>query len=144
MRGIHRGSVNFPHKWSVTRKMFPFDDVIMINFFIINSQCLFIPISRPQCVIFHGICTRHFLVISSVGNVWGALSTRPSITTVLIKYSLYWTNFTPKSYIISEHYCVLIKISPKCVSKGPIDNKKALDRRIGGKLIISEPIIGPV
>ena len=27
---IHREPVNSPHKWSVTRKMFPFDDVIMI------------------------------------------------------------------------------------------------------------------
>ena len=27
--GIHRGPVNAPHKWPVTRKMFPFDDVIM-------------------------------------------------------------------------------------------------------------------
>ena len=26
--GIHRGPVNSPHKWPVTRKMFPFDDVI--------------------------------------------------------------------------------------------------------------------
>ena len=29
MRGIHRGPVNSPHKWPVTRKKFPFDDVIM-------------------------------------------------------------------------------------------------------------------
>ena len=29
MRGIHRWPVNSPHKWPVTRKMFPFDDVIM-------------------------------------------------------------------------------------------------------------------
>ena len=28
VRGIHRGPVNSPHKWPVTRKMFPFDDVI--------------------------------------------------------------------------------------------------------------------
>ena len=28
--GIHRGPVNSPHKWPVTRKIFPFDDVIMI------------------------------------------------------------------------------------------------------------------
>ena len=28
--GIHRGPVNSPHKWPVTRKMFPFDDVIMM------------------------------------------------------------------------------------------------------------------
>ena len=27
--GIHRGPVNSPHKGPVTRKMFPFDDVIM-------------------------------------------------------------------------------------------------------------------
>ena len=31
VREIHRGPVNFPHKWPVTRKMFPFDDVIMVN-----------------------------------------------------------------------------------------------------------------
>ena len=28
---IHRGPVNSPHKWPVTRKMFPFDDVIMAD-----------------------------------------------------------------------------------------------------------------
>ena len=32
--GIHRSPVNSPYKWPVTRKMFPFDDVIMNN----NSQ----------------------------------------------------------------------------------------------------------
>ena len=31
--GIHRGPVNSPHKWPVTRKMFPFDDVIMTCYF---------------------------------------------------------------------------------------------------------------
>ena len=29
VRGIHRWPVDSPHKWPVTRKMFPFDDVIM-------------------------------------------------------------------------------------------------------------------
>ena len=37
VREIHRGPVNFPHKWPVTRKMFPFDDVIMI---ITEYKCL--------------------------------------------------------------------------------------------------------
>ena len=32
VRGIHRGLVNSPHKWPVTRKMFPFDDIIMTLF----------------------------------------------------------------------------------------------------------------
>ena len=34
-RGIHWGPANSPHKWPVTRKMFPFDDVIkckLLNF----------------------------------------------------------------------------------------------------------------
>ena len=40
VREIHRGPVNFPHKWPVTRKMFPFDDVIMLisTFFICLSN----------------------------------------------------------------------------------------------------------
>ena len=29
VRGIHRWPVNSPHKWPVTQKMFPFDDVII-------------------------------------------------------------------------------------------------------------------
>ena len=32
VRGIHRRPVNSPHKWPVTRKMFPFDDVVMTTF----------------------------------------------------------------------------------------------------------------
>ena len=29
--GIHRWPVNSPHKWAVTRKIFPFDDVISVH-----------------------------------------------------------------------------------------------------------------
>ena len=29
VRGIHRSPVNSSHKWPVTQKIFPFDDVIM-------------------------------------------------------------------------------------------------------------------
>ena len=29
--GIHRGPVNSPHKWPATRKMFLYDDVIMLS-----------------------------------------------------------------------------------------------------------------
>ena len=32
VRGIHRGPVNSPHKGPVKRKIFPFDDVIMVSF----------------------------------------------------------------------------------------------------------------
>ena len=34
--GIHRGPVNSPHKWPVTRIMFSFDDVIMDIMYVDN------------------------------------------------------------------------------------------------------------
>ena len=40
--GIHRGPVNSPHKWPVTRKMFPFDDVIIndrLQTAILSDNC---------------------------------------------------------------------------------------------------------
>ena len=37
VRGIHRGPVNSPHKWPVTRKVFPFDDVIMVTVNCVDS-----------------------------------------------------------------------------------------------------------
>ena len=57
---IHWGPVNSPHKWPVTRKIFPFDDVIMINaeprdrfqerFFHPNSNSMeFLFCSHPGC-----------------------------------------------------------------------------------------------
>ena len=40
--GIHRGPVNSPHNWPVTRKIFPFDDVIM-------HFCGWFPKFQDQC-----------------------------------------------------------------------------------------------
>ena len=39
VRGIHRWPVNPPHKWPVTRKMFPLDDVIMLRYCIAHMHC---------------------------------------------------------------------------------------------------------
>ena len=39
VRWIHRRPVNSPHKWPVTRKMFPFDDVIMHTIFYEYCKC---------------------------------------------------------------------------------------------------------
>ena len=35
--GINTGPVNSPHKWPITRKMFPFDDVIMVRYRSMSS-----------------------------------------------------------------------------------------------------------
>ena len=40
VRGIHQWPVNSPHKWPVTRKMSPFDDVIMSWSSDITSEIL--------------------------------------------------------------------------------------------------------
>ena len=38
--GIHRGPVNSTHKWPVTQKMFPFDDVIIYLSYLSQSWCV--------------------------------------------------------------------------------------------------------
>ena len=48
VRGIHRSQVNSPHKWPVTRKMFPFDDVIMSRrLFVVTSGFAHQPVRLP-------------------------------------------------------------------------------------------------
>ena len=47
VRGIHRGPMNSPHKMPVTRKMFPFDDVIM--YYYHYHYC----IGSPWCMIWN-------------------------------------------------------------------------------------------
>ena len=48
VRGFHRWPVNSPHKWPVTRKMFPFDDVIMLGVIIV-VYCYAVPSRQLIC-----------------------------------------------------------------------------------------------
>ena len=59
VRGIHRGPVNSPHKWPVTRKMFPFDDVIM------GTQEIIDGFGRVRMTSWHGN------VFPIIGPLWG-------------------------------------------------------------------------
>ena len=43
VRAIHRGPVNSLHKWPVTRKMFPFDDVIMFCYWRVRLFAVITP-----------------------------------------------------------------------------------------------------
>ena len=55
--GIHRAPVNSPHKWPVTRKMFPFDDVIMIRAIsVITTRHCFKPDSPAHLPLVPHIC----------------------------------------------------------------------------------------
>ena len=63
--GIHRWPVNSHHKWPATRKMFPFDDVIMSKSCIDSNQytCIF------TCTLTHSHIRLYWIDI----NVYGTL-----------------------------------------------------------------------
>ena len=51
VRGIQRRPVNSPHKWPVTRKMFPFDDVIMRRKCVVHVRTWIVWPCRRHCTL---------------------------------------------------------------------------------------------
>ena len=105
VRGIHRRPVNSPHKWPVTRKMFPFDDVIMI----IISPKHYIDIQRIP--LFHDliICDIHPQVASWNSDL---AKLRPSISPILfftssllIQYYVEYGSITAVHISLSRTSC---------------------------------------
>ena len=83
--GIHRGPVNSPHKWPVTRKMSPFDDVIMdweigVDLFAYLLQYYYITSVQPRFVVTRSIITRYCYLdtfcpqAEHFCSIWGKLS----------------------------------------------------------------------
>ena len=64
VQGIHLSPVNSPHKWPATRKMFPFDDVIMRLWFPFCFVSL-VPCMCPLRVWAVWCNTWHFLWLTS-------------------------------------------------------------------------------
>ena len=59
VRGNSPGPVNSPHKWPVTRKMFPFDDVIMrMNTRLTHKESMKSKCSTIQHLIFQDLKTK--------------------------------------------------------------------------------------
>ena len=80
--GIHRGPVNSPHKWPVTRKMFQFDDVIMIT------------------KVAEAVHDRHNLKIISVmslSNRWCCFAIKSIFTFIFYSPPLHCSVFSTKS-----------------------------------------------
>ena len=77
VRVIHRGPVNSPHKWPITRKMFPLDYVIM------ESVCQMAPIlHRAQCV--------HYVVsITEMSNKIARVIMTSGFDLILVVLNLY-------------------------------------------------------
>ena len=62
VRWIHRWPVNSPHKWSVTRKMFPFDDVIMKNWCHKHNKAKH---SKTVCIFYCPACRTSLIATRS-------------------------------------------------------------------------------
>ena len=64
VRGIHRWPVNSPHKWPVTRKMFPFDDVIM---HIVQASC--VTLTTPGTFTYNLVNGNYLIKIRNIRNI---------------------------------------------------------------------------
>ena len=65
MRGIHRWPVNSPHKWPVSRKMFP-SDVILLHCYPDDAVCIpwKLPAAPPPPVTITGCFLLHYCVLA--------------------------------------------------------------------------------
>ena len=102
--GVNRGPVNSPHKWPVTRKMFPFDDVIMMVLgwflFPLFPQWVSVTLALAPCNLNSfrvvqdnyndSIETSHYMPLVGVIHVWWLESSRKGSLSRLLFYV--WTN----------------------------------------------------
>ena len=141
VRGIHRGPVNSPHKGQVTRKMFPFDDVIMWYFpgmysveqgddgygvtirfhnkdyytkFTQVMQAKYPKVAwKPNKV--KGVSIPFHLKIQS--GKWRLFCLGGD------KMATIWGEYTFRCIFLDTNCCILIRITMKLVLKVPIDNR---------------------
>ena len=83
VRGIHRGPVNSPNKWPVTRKMFPFDDVVMNDKEIVNQSIYTIKKAQWK----HSPVNNQNFISKRNGNaVWKIILSMPQCVNSLAPY----------------------------------------------------------
>ena len=111
VREIQRGPVNSPHKWPVTRKMFPCDDVIM------SSECPDQLWNVRRCV-----------------EKWLTHWDRAEMDNFLADNIF-------KCILFNENVWISIKISLKFVPKGSINNIPVLVQIIAWRRSFSEPMM---
>ena len=103
VRGIHRGPVDSPHKGPVTRKMFPFEDVIM------RAGRRNVPWCDDMEILSASVELLIILNLSPPGQNGG-----------------YFADDIFRCIFVHEIICILIKMSLKFVPKGAINNDLAL------------------
>ena len=155
VRGIHRGPVNSPHKWPVTRKVFPFDDGIhVIAWTYCRHYCHFViairgwPVDSPhkgtvtQRLTFYLLAWTNYItnLFQWFETSWGSRDcndthrqfVRFSVQALLLKY----INFNPSPGIpawMSNH--IHYTVRGEITYRFPNFNGKAFD--VGSESIIS-------
>ena len=118
VREIHRGPVNFPHKWPVTRKMFPFDDVIMI-FYRQSVVISWLPVQyltwTRYCKLLGPMWSLHQKVYLYKN---GKSQINPNMWSLHQKVYLY-KNFKPQ---INPQHTKLLSASINLCCRWPVDN----------------------
>ena len=100
VRGIHRWPVNSSHKWPVTRKMFPFDDAIMV-------------VKNP-ITDFRTVCS-HWNIINFPEDV----DTKQYLASH-IRYLLSYQSLFNVLSLLCHSVCVQYQMIPDCILTRPL------------------------
>ena len=148
---IHRWPVDSPHKGPLTRKMLPFDDVIMIgrNNMGCHWSCWYRYLNWNQndfviCLEIRNLfCYKphnNFLMLI-LPQIFNRLtSSRPGQNGCHFVDDDFWCILI----LLNEIVCILFKIWLKFVPKGPIDNKWALVQIMAWSRIGDKPLPEPM
>ena len=135
--GIHRWPVNFPHKMPVTRKMFPFDDIIMQ----FNYGYKFSRTTDTHTHIFDRSRLLWLVFIPDQAyvhvNVWNN-TLRPRQVGRQIP------DDTSTFILLDENICVVLKISRKFVPKVRINNIQVLVQIVAWRRPGDKPFSEPM
>ena len=132
MLGIHRWPVNSPHKWPVTRKMFPFDDascILKMRYFFNWNITWYESTALYTCARWQ-IGTKPLTdtdVDCGQGVTWLLYNLYVTIDTAIQQLKKRDQNGRPfaddifKCIFWTTHLCILIQMSLKFVSNVPIE-----------------------
>ena len=109
VRGIHRRPVNSPHKLPVTRKMFPFDDVISLTYF---SQLIAASATEEVLVkqvviwsLFHSMIRWRRMVENTIHNLANSTFPEPESFDFVVLFQ--WNYHISSTYLLQAfRWCI--------------------------------------
>ena len=144
VRGIHRWPVNSPHEWPVTRKMFPFDDVIMCRWGLATWH-IYMPARWVESSLLVQVMS--WCLFSSTINYtsdellsrhrrWANISNLNQITNIFYQKFAFESVISQTSDILSgpetkwKHFCVTVPLWGECTGHRWIPLTKASDAEV--------------